>query len=127
MKIFYILPVLFTCFGLHAQVASSAVSQGDLHFQAGTIYIEMNIPSAKTVQTKTVEEGLRISPNPVTDFLYFLGEETISKATVYDMGGRKIMECALVNNRVDLSPLLRGSYIIVSEGTSSQGHVFLKK
>jgi len=128
MKIYYALSLFFLASGLQAQVPSSAVSQGELEFLAGTIYIEMQFPSERPARSeKNAEEENRIFPNPVTDFLYFQTKKATSKASVYDMGGKKIMECPVVDNAVDLRELQRGSYIIFIEGFLSQGQVFLKK
>lgn len=126
-KYITLLSLLCLSSGLQAQVASSAVSQGDLNFLAGTIYIEMNFPSARMAMSEDVKGELVIFPNPVTDILYFQTKDTIGKAYVYDMGGRIIIESTVVDNTVDVRQLQAGSYIIVIEGTSSQGQVFLKK
>lgn len=82
--------------------------------------------SLGTSETKTTEQ-FEIYPNPATDYLYFKSKSKILNAEVYDLSGRK-MTSQLSDNKVDVSNLQKGNYMIklhTKEGEVTQK--FIKK
>ena len=51
-------------------------------------------------------------PNPVKNYLNFKTELTITKVQIYDISGRILNSKSINENRVDLSDLKTGSYLL---------------
>lgn len=61
-----------------------------------------------------------VYPNPTSDFINIATTETISKIEVYNVIGKKVISISkLINNKVDLSSLSKGMYILkLTDGNS---------
>ncbi len=72
---------------------------------------------------------ITVYPNPVTDILYFKGTSKIEKAEVYNMAGQKVKSFNSVNDRINVSSLLKGGYILQYsvKGKGQQSYKFIKK
>lgn len=85
------------------------------------IFFDYNFPVTTnefltTIQVMGTDEivvpTIEIYPNPVKDFLNFKTDEKILKIEVYDVLGRLISSNKVFDNRVDLSELKAGNYIV---------------
>lgn len=70
-----------------------------------------------------------IYPNPVTDILYFKGNEKIEKGEIYNMVGQKVRIFNSVERQIDVSSLLSGDYILrySVKGGKQQSYKFIKQ
>lgn len=69
-----------------------------------------------------LSNSLSIFPNPVSDILNIKTKEKVQSASIFDMTGRKI-EARVMDNKVDVTNLERGTYIIniqTANGTTSE-------
>lgn len=55
---------------------------------------------------------LKIYPNPVKNILQIQSELKIIKLEVFDITGRSLIENKLIENKIDLTNLLKGNYIL---------------
>lgn len=87
------------------------------------IYFDYNFPITTNNYTTTVENFLDLQenelktqvafyPNPVINVLFFKTEENIMKVEIYDTMGRIISSKSITENKIDLSELTTGNYII---------------
>ena len=86
----------------------------------------LNLLSTDDVKVEK-NRDLTIYPNPVSDILNIKTKEKVQSASVFDMTGRKI-EARVMDNKVDVTNLERGTYIIniqTEKGTTSEK--FIKK
>ncbi|WP_228429242.1 T9SS type A sorting domain-containing protein [Chryseobacterium sp. 52] len=77
----------------------------------------------------TKKTSLSIYPNPVKDIIYFKGMSGIDRVEVYNMVGQKIKISNTVEDRIDVSSLSKGTYIlqIFVKGENSQSFKFIKQ
>ncbi|WP_228375788.1 T9SS type A sorting domain-containing protein [Chryseobacterium taiwanense] len=70
-----------------------------------------------------------IYPNPVTNILYFKGNEKIEKGEIYNMVGQKVRIFNSVERQIDVSSLLSGDYILrySVKGGKQQSYKFIKQ
>ncbi len=70
--------------------------------------------SADTLSSsESITNTLQIIPNPTTDYLYIEnGMETSSKATIFDLAGKKLSETEISANQIDVLHLSNGMYIL---------------
>lgn len=73
--------------------------------------------------------SLSIYPNPVKDLLHIKGAEKIESAEIYNMVGQKIRAFDRVNDRIDVSFLVKGNYILELsvKGGKTQSLKFIKQ
>lgn len=86
------------------------------------IYFDYNFPIVTNNFTTTVQnpldinqiepESIAVYPNPVKDILHFNTAENVMKIIVYDVAGRIVSSNAVTENKVDLSALKKGNYIL---------------
>jgi alpha-tubulin suppressor-like RCC1 family protein len=79
-----------------------------------TIYYSPTIINCPTLSTdsENFTNNVSLFPNPVKDILYFQTEENILKIDIFDIIGRKFETSTIIDNKIDLSELKSGSYII---------------
>ena len=100
----------------------SNLAIGDTFSNAAKIYFDYNYPITtnnytSTIQTLGINEitadpKISIYPNPVKDIVYFNTQETVIKVEIYDTAGRIISSNAVHNNKISLSDLQTGNYIL---------------
>lgn len=99
----------------------SNLTVGDTFSNSANIYFDYNAPIVTNtyvtnISTLGIHENeankLLIYPNPVKDILYFNTEENVTKVEVYDIAGRILSSNAAVGNKVNLSGLTTGNYIL---------------
>ena len=68
-----------------------------------------------------------IYPNPTTDYLNVSSASKISSVEVYDISGKRV-KAELVDNKVDVQNLAKGSYVIkITDGSGSTSQKFIKE
>jgi hypothetical protein len=96
---------------------------GNTFSNSANIYFDYNFPIVTNNYTTTVQNTLGLQenefindiaayPNPVKDFLNFKTEHSISKVEVYDITGRILSSNSVSENKIDLSELKTGNYIL---------------
>jgi len=97
---------------------------GDVFSNQAEIYFDFNAPIiTNNYSTEVAEDNLgtsdfnlstiKVYPNPVSDVLTIETSFTLSKISVYDIEGRKVLEVLQVNtNQIDLSALRTGIYFV---------------
>lgn len=60
----------------------------------------------------TQKEMADIYPNPARDYIYINENESNLKVTVYDVSGKVVLNSSSVNNRLDVSSLTKGNYVV---------------
>ena len=96
---------------------------GNTFSNLANIYFDYNFPIVTDNYTTTVQNILGIQenyfindiiayPNPVKDFLNFKTENKIFKIEVYDIAGRILSSNSISENKINLSELKSGNYIL---------------
>lgn len=96
---------------------------GDTFRNLATIYFDYNFPIVTNNYATTIQNilgsqendfinDISVYPNPVNDFLNFKTEHTILKIEIYDVGGRIISSNSVSENKINLSELKTGIYIL---------------
>lgn len=96
---------------------------GNTFSNSANIYFDYNFPIVTNNYTTTIQNTLglqendfinniSIYPNPVKDILNFKTERNISKVEVYDIAGRILSSNSIRENKIDLSELKTGNYIL---------------
>ncbi len=71
-------------------------------------------PTLSTLGTGEVKEGEKVNfyPNPAKDYIYINEKENNITVTIHDISGKIISRSALVNNKLNISSLTTGNYIV---------------
>lgn len=95
---------------------------GNSFSNLASIYFDYNFPIVTNNYTTTIQnslgtnpfkmETLTTFPNPVEDMLQFKTNENVVKIEVYDITGRILSSHAVQENKVDLSALKTGNYML---------------
>ncbi|MBC7523472.1 MAG: T9SS type A sorting domain-containing protein [Flavobacterium sp.] len=95
---------------------------GDTFSNQVNIYFDYNNPIVTnnyvtTIQTlginqNDLKETIAIYPNPVKDILEFKTIENVSKVEIYDISGRILSSKSVTENKLNLSDLKSGNYIL---------------
>jgi hypothetical protein len=95
---------------------------GDSFSNVANIYFDYNFPIVTNNYTTTIQNDLgtnqldinklTIFPNPVKDILHFKTSEKVVKIEVYDLAGRILCSQAVNENKVDVTNLRTGNYIV---------------
>lgn len=96
---------------------------GNTFSNLANIYFDYNFPIVTNNFTSTIQNALSIDennfnndisvyPNPVKNMLQFKTEAAILKVEVYDITGRIISSKSINENKIDLSELKTGNYIL---------------
>ncbi|MEO0038370.1 MAG: hypothetical protein RIQ59_1581 [Bacteroidota bacterium] len=96
---------------------------GNTFSNSANIYFDYNFPIVTNNYTTTIQNSLGIKendfinnisvyPNPVKDILNFKTEHNISKVEVYDIAGRILSSNSISENKINLSELKTGNYIL---------------
>lgn len=96
---------------------------GNTFSNSANIYFDYNFPIVTNNYTTSIQNTLGLQendfinnisvyPNPVKDILNFKTEHNISKVEVYDIAGRILSSNSVRENKIDLSELKTGNYIL---------------
>lgn len=75
------------------------------------------------------DTNVSIYPNPAKDIIYIKGINSIEKAEIYNMVGQKVKTFNSGEDRIDVSSLSKGNYIlqVFVKGEVSHNHKFIKQ
>jgi len=85
--------------------------------------------SSLSTSENLLSESLQVYPNPTSDYLNIKGSKKVSGVKVLDVSGRVVLSSDKAEQRIDVSQLVKGAYILTvknTDGTSST-HKFIKK
>lgn len=96
---------------------------GNSFSNSANIYFDYNFPIVTNNYTTTIQNTLGLQendfinnisvyPNPVKNILNFKTENNISKIEVYDIAERILSSNSVLENKIDLSNLKTGNYIL---------------
>lgn len=89
----------------------------------------MNLTLTSSIVNPVVSNDIHLSvgPNPTSDFIYVLSDETIVNANIYSSNGQRVMSKMLDSNevKIDMMGLSEGLYIVELE--DAQGHIFIRQ
>ena len=96
---------------------------GNTFSNTANIYFDYNFPIVTNNYTTSIQNTLGLQeidfiniisvyPNPVKDIINFKTEHNISKFEVYDIAGRILSSNSVSENKIDLSELKTGNYIL---------------
>ena len=96
---------------------------GNTFSNKANIYFDYNFPIVTNNYTTTIQNSLGLQesnynndvavyPTPVKNVLNFKTQHTILKIEVYDIAGRILSSNSLNENKIDLSNLKSGNYIL---------------
>ncbi|CAM3864320.1 Secretion system C-terminal sorting domain-containing protein [Flavobacterium branchiophilum] len=96
---------------------------GNTFSNSANIYFDYNFPIVTNNYTTTIQNTLGLQendfinnisvyPNPVKNILNFKTEHNVSKVEVYDIAGRILSSNSISENKIDLSELKTGNYIL---------------
>ncbi|KFF13478.1 secretion protein [Chryseobacterium soli] len=82
-----------------------------------------------TRENEKQDNNVSIYPNPATDIIYIKGIKGIEKSEIYNMVGQKVKTFSSGEDRIDVSSLSKGNYIlqIFVKGEVSHNHKFIKQ
>jgi hypothetical protein len=96
---------------------------GNTFSNSANIYFDYNFPIVTNNYTTTIQNTLGLQendfindivayPNPVKDFLNFKTEDNILKIEIFDVAGRIVSSNSVSENKIDLSELNTGNYVL---------------
>lgn len=96
---------------------------GNTFSNSASIYFDYNYPIVTNNYTTTIQNTLGLQendfindfvayPNPVKDLLNFKTERNVLKIEIYDIAGRILSLHSVSENKIDLSNLKTGNYIL---------------
>ncbi len=88
-------------------VASIVYDKTDATPISATINNDPNFTSVK----ENAKSSMVVYPNPTTDLVYFRGAD-VSSVKISDLQGRVILSNSVANNRMDVSSLSAGNYLV---------------
>lgn len=88
----------------------------------------INFYSSKTVNTKDASKSkLNIYPNPGVDYIIIPHELQNSQITIYNLFGKQICSNQKINgNKINISDLTPGIYLLKFSGRTEYSHKFIK-
>lgn len=91
--------------------------------------VTVNSSGCLSTSEASSNNDLGFYPNPVTNILYFKGNEKIEKAEIYNMVGQKVKSFNPMDHQINVSSLLSGDYILQYsvKGGKLQNYKFIKK
>jgi hypothetical protein len=84
----------------------------DYNFPIETENTTTNIVNSLGLQENDIINDIVTYPNPIKDILNFKTEHNITKVEVYDIAGRILSSNSVSENKIDLSELKTGNYIL---------------
>ncbi|VFA42821.1 T9SS type A sorting domain-containing protein [Chryseobacterium indologenes] len=142
----FLLSVTFYSQSLIGNINSGGISNNNLMHTVGEIYVVPDDPDQQNSGTlgmlyQTVLDVLGVTevvvkqdkvivyPNPTADYvtLQISLKENSREVSVYDLSGKLIMQKEINNNRIDLSSLLKGVYLLTFKNSDLKPVKIIKK
>jgi len=102
------------------------LSGGSQNFSLIATAGSLSILSVGETQQKEVTQ---FYPNPAKDYIYINENESNLKVTVYDVSGKMVLNTSLTDNRLDVSSLEKGNYVVsyISKKGMKKSFKFIKE
>lgn len=142
----FLLSVTFYSQSLIGNINSGGISNNSLMHTIGEIYVVPDDPDQQNSGTlgmlyQTILDVLGVTevvvkqdkvivyPNPTADYvtLQISLKEKPREVSVYDLSGKLIMQKEINNNRIDLSSLLKGVYLLTFKNSDLKPVKIIKK
>lgn len=142
----FLISATFYSQSLMGNVNSGGVSNQDLMYTVGEIYVipddpdqqnsgtlgmlyqtTLNVLGATEVIVK--QDKISVYPNPTADYitLQVSSKEKPREVSVYDLSGKLVMKQEISNDRVDLSSLIKGVYLLTFKNSDLKPVKIIKK
>ncbi|REC79604.1 secretion protein [Chryseobacterium elymi] len=97
--------------------------------QIVAFFLDLSKIQLSTNESTKNNTNISIYPNPVKDVLYFKGINRIDRVEIYNMVGQKVKTYIALEDRIDVSSLSKGNYIlqIFVKGETSQSFKFIRQ
>jgi len=131
---------------LMGNLNSGGVSGQDLMYTVGEIYVIPDDPDQQNSGTLGMlyqtslqvlgagevivkQDKVSVYPNPTADYitLQISSQEKPKEVSVYDLSGKLVMQQAISNDRIDLSSLMKGIYLLVFKNSDLKPVKIIKK
>ena len=131
---------------LMGNLNSGGVSGQDLMYTVGEIYVIPDDPDQQNSGTLGMlyqtslqvlgagevivkQDKVSVYPNPTADYitLQISSQEKPKEVSVYDLSGKLVMQQAISNDRIDLSSLMKGIYLLVFKNLDLKPVKIIKK
>ncbi|UZT96346.1 T9SS type A sorting domain-containing protein [Chryseobacterium fluminis] len=131
---------------LMGNINSGGVSGQDLMYTVGEIYVIPDDPDQQNSGTLGMlyqtslqvlgagevivkQDKVNVYPNPTADYitLQISSQEKPKEVSVYDLSGKLVMQQAVSNDRLDLSSLMKGIYLLVFKNSDLKPVKIIKK
>jgi len=125
---FTITPSTTGVYYLGFNVTTTAAMSGNFGLM---LFDNISLTTTATLSTSEnlLSENVQVYPNPTSDYLYIKGAKKVSGIKVLDVSGRVVLSSDKAEQKIDVSQLIKGAYILTvknTDGTSST-HKFIKK
>lgn len=70
-----------------------------------------NLSTLSTYESSILEPKVEFYPNPTKDYIYFNKKDTNFDIKIYDISGKLVLDLKKVNNKVNVTSLIKGSYL----------------
>ena len=90
-----------------------------------TVAYTLNVTGSGLGVSDAQAEQVVLFPNPASDYLNISGPSVFTSATVYNVNGQKVISRGVFQNRLDVSELAAGMYIV--ELTAADGNLVRRK
>lgn len=70
-----------------------------------------NLSTLSTYESSNLEPKVEFYPNPTKDYIYFNKKDTNFDIKIYDISGKLVLDLKKVNNKVNVTSLIKGSYL----------------
>ncbi|MBK1894778.1 T9SS type A sorting domain-containing protein [Chryseobacterium paridis] len=126
-------------------VNSGGVSNDNLMHTVGEIYVIPTNPNDQNSGTMGVlyqtvltvlgvneivtEKAVSIYPNPTSDYINFTvsSRTKLEEVSIYDVSGKLVSQQKIINNRLDLSFLIQGVYLLKFNNSELKPVKIIKK
>lgn len=110
-------------------VLTGTFSNNNLIYEVGKIYVLPTLLLENKNEEKVIIRDIRAYPNPVINILNIekLDNSEIKFISVFDMFGRKVYSDTIEDNRIDLSHLSSGIYIVKLDDENYKDFKIIKK
>lgn len=120
-------------------VDTSANQSTNLSYNTGEVYVTFTIQNQQVISREPGEivddlsgeiitEKISIYPNPVTNILTIVtsNKKKVSEVKLYSMDGKLILDKKIQNNKIDLSDLTQGTYILKTDFSETSNFKLIK-
>ncbi|WP_449401582.1 T9SS type A sorting domain-containing protein [Chryseobacterium wanjuense] len=99
---------------------------------AGAIAIDdisVTMATLSTSENALSNNNVSVYPTPTSDYLYIKSRQSIADAKVFDASGKMVLSLNKVEQKIDVSQLVKGTYILSIKNTDGtlSSHKFIKK